>query len=666
MPAVDGRQYLVGDFLIDTARYRISSVGAAVPVEPKVFDLLVYLIRHRDRVVTREELFEKVWDGRPVSDATLSNHVKSARKVLGDSGELQQTIQTVRGRGYQFVAPVNEVAAGPGDATDGQAPAPATAPARRSGRPAWLLPLAAVLVLAAAALFWWPRPDTAAAPVNSQKSWLLVVPLDVYGPEPESSRLWANDLTRRLVTSLRGITGLKTKERATTFEFEQKKTHAYIEEKLPDVRYVLGGRMDFSADRQPVVIMELDDLVTQEQLWTERYAYPPYAEDEGFQQLQTIITRAVTSSLQVTILEDEKRALQRLGQPRTNNKEAKNLYLQGWKHLLLPTHESLNEAVDLFGKATRLDAGFYDAHLAMGKALRLIYGYYDTPSDVFDRVVQAFEKAQALRKDAAEPLSELGLTYAMAWKWEKAWEYLDAARQKGNLATTELGFALYYSGLNQGHLVKRSLRLAEEIDSLNVEIADWGNWALFLVGETAASRAWAGRMMERHPTVGFIFTDAAIGAYLDKDYKRAIKYAQDGLTLEESPLALIIAAQAFGYAGETDKVRPLLERAVRSESYVCPYESAIGYISIKDYDKAMELLEDAFRKLSNCLVFLRVDPRLQPIRDHPRHGVQYRDLLRRVGLHDEKFYSYPLCRGPDGQPGRDCGGPSPEAAPPRD
>ena len=102
-------KYQIAEFLIDTTRFRISNGDSPVAVEPKVFDLLVYLIAHRDRVVTREELFKEVWDGREVSDATLSNHVKSARKVLGDSGELQSTIQTIRGRGYQFIAPVTEI-----------------------------------------------------------------------------------------------------------------------------------------------------------------------------------------------------------------------------------------------------------------------------------------------------------------------------------------------------------------------------------------------------------------------------------------------------------------------------------------------------------------------------------------------------------------------------
>src|SRR5512145_699274 len=124
MRAADGRKYRIGDYVVDTARYRLTRGDVVVAVEPKVFDLLVHLIRHRDRVLTREQLFEAVWEGREVSDATLSNHVRSARKALGDNGELQQTIQTVRGRGYQFVAPVVEVVDDAASAAVGTAPAP--------------------------------------------------------------------------------------------------------------------------------------------------------------------------------------------------------------------------------------------------------------------------------------------------------------------------------------------------------------------------------------------------------------------------------------------------------------------------------------------------------------------------------------------------------------
>ena len=140
-------KYQIAEFLIDTARYRISSGNAAIPVEPKVFDLLVYLIRHRDRVLSRDELFQEVWDGREVSDATLSNHVKSARKILGDSGELQKTILTIRGRGYQFIAPVREIAEDAAESRSRQGAGPAArkgsvaaSPVHRPGACHWESP----------------------------------------------------------------------------------------------------------------------------------------------------------------------------------------------------------------------------------------------------------------------------------------------------------------------------------------------------------------------------------------------------------------------------------------------------------------------------------------------------------------------------------------------
>jgi DNA-binding winged helix-turn-helix (wHTH) protein len=105
-------KYRVDNRTIDTALFRISCDGRDVPAEPRVFDLLVYLLRHRDRVISRDELFREVWGGRNVTDTTLSNHVKVARKILGDDGERQRVILTVRGRGYQFIAPVEELPVG--------------------------------------------------------------------------------------------------------------------------------------------------------------------------------------------------------------------------------------------------------------------------------------------------------------------------------------------------------------------------------------------------------------------------------------------------------------------------------------------------------------------------------------------------------------------------
>ncbi|MCV7419064.1 transcriptional regulator [Mycobacterium yunnanensis] len=92
-----------GEFVLDLRRYELRRNGITIPVEPQVFDVLTLLVTHHDRVVTKIELFDSVWGGRFVGDAALSSRIKSIRQALGDSGELQHTIRTVRGRGYQFV-----------------------------------------------------------------------------------------------------------------------------------------------------------------------------------------------------------------------------------------------------------------------------------------------------------------------------------------------------------------------------------------------------------------------------------------------------------------------------------------------------------------------------------------------------------------------------------
>ena len=100
------------NYLLDAKRYRLLRDGKQVEVEPQVFDLLVYLIANRDRVVTRAELLDHLWTGRVVSDNALNARLKGVRKAVGDSGRQQATIKTVHGRGYQFIAQLDGVVEG--------------------------------------------------------------------------------------------------------------------------------------------------------------------------------------------------------------------------------------------------------------------------------------------------------------------------------------------------------------------------------------------------------------------------------------------------------------------------------------------------------------------------------------------------------------------------
>jgi len=102
--------FVFSDCELDLDRFELRRAGRLRPVEPQVFDLLAVLIRERHRVVPKEELLDTVWGSRFVTESALTSRVKAARQAIGDDGRSQHLIRTAHGRGYQFVAPVDETA----------------------------------------------------------------------------------------------------------------------------------------------------------------------------------------------------------------------------------------------------------------------------------------------------------------------------------------------------------------------------------------------------------------------------------------------------------------------------------------------------------------------------------------------------------------------------
>ena len=98
--------YAFGDFELDEERCELRRTGVPIKLEPKAFRVLAYLIQHRDRVVTRDELRERFWSGEFVTDSALAHCLVKARQAAGDGGMTQQVIKTVHGHGYRFVAAV--------------------------------------------------------------------------------------------------------------------------------------------------------------------------------------------------------------------------------------------------------------------------------------------------------------------------------------------------------------------------------------------------------------------------------------------------------------------------------------------------------------------------------------------------------------------------------
>src|SRR5215475_13600700 len=100
--------YVTGNYELDLECRELRNHGSLAHVEPQVFDLLVHLIRHRQRVVSKDELLQAVWNGRCVSEATLTSRVNAARRAIGDTGKEQRVIRTVARRGFRFIGEVRE------------------------------------------------------------------------------------------------------------------------------------------------------------------------------------------------------------------------------------------------------------------------------------------------------------------------------------------------------------------------------------------------------------------------------------------------------------------------------------------------------------------------------------------------------------------------------
>ena len=92
---------------LDTGAFELRRDGSVVATEPQVFEVLAFLVRHRDRLVSKEELLDEVWGDRFVSESALTSRIKAARRAVGDDGSAQAVIRTVHGRGYRFVADVD-------------------------------------------------------------------------------------------------------------------------------------------------------------------------------------------------------------------------------------------------------------------------------------------------------------------------------------------------------------------------------------------------------------------------------------------------------------------------------------------------------------------------------------------------------------------------------
>lgn len=317
-------RYCFDQFEIDADRYELRREGAVQAVEPLVFDLVLFLTRNANRVVTRDEVVEAVWQGRAVSEATISSAVKSARRALGDSGDNQSYIRTVRGRGFELLAKVtteSRPASTPARTTPASSPMPAQAV---DGR----------------------RETTDPKPV--------IVVLPFTNLSADADEYFADGLTEDIITNLARFRDLRVIGGASSLQFKGQPLDLDEVCRRTSAGYVVQGSVRRAAGRVRISVT-LVEGATGLQLWGERYD----RDMVDIFTLQDEVTRTVAATLGVKMQDV---ALQRAMRKNAVELSAYDCILRARRYTWMLSAEMHAEARDLLEKAVELDPLSADAH----------------------------------------------------------------------------------------------------------------------------------------------------------------------------------------------------------------------------------------------------------------------------------------------------------------
>ena len=364
--------YAFADCELDCGRYELRRGGAALPVEPQVFDVLRLLIERRERVVTKDELFAAIWKGRIVSDATLSSRIKAARQAIGDSGESQALIQTLHRRGFRFVGAIT--------VRDGHAE---QAPLRQA--------------------------DPEAAPARPRPA-IAVLPFANMSGDPEQE-FFSDGITEDIITDLSRISGLFVPSRNSSFAYKGTATRPQLVCEELDVRYVLEGSVRKAGARVRITA-QLIDGETGGHLWAERY-------DRDLTDVfavQDEITHRIVASLRVTLLPSEHRAIAKVP---TDNLDAYQFYLRGRQLFHRRTKSEIITAKRMFQQAIELAPDYARAQAGLANCVCELY-LFGVAEVTPEAILGASARALELDPDLAEAHASRGLALSTLGRHDDA------------------------------------------------------------------------------------------------------------------------------------------------------------------------------------------------------------------------------------------------------
>ena len=413
-----------GDYEINLDRRELRHAKRPVHVQPQVFDLLVYLVQNRDRVVSKDDLIASVWSGRIVSESTLTSRINAARKAVGDNGEDQKLIRTIPRKGLRFVGAVNEQ---PANIQPVETP-----PRQIREQPRKALPLS-------------DRPAIALLPFNNMSG----------DPEQE---YFSDGISEDIITALSKLRWFFVISRNSSFTYKGKSVHMKQIGAELGVRYVVEGSVRKSGDRVRITA-QLNDVSTGSHVWAEHY-------DRNLTDVfavQDEITEAIVAAIEPQLYAAENFRAQR--KP-PDSLDAWDLVMRALSHYWRITREDNAVAQALLEKATAIDPNYGQALgvLATCHMFGVHMGWADitTAAPIAERAALA-----AIMADSEDPWAHnaLGSVYFSTRRLDNSLAEFELALQLNpnfSLALGYYGLALCYCGRWQeaSEAAQRALRLS--------------------------------------------------------------------------------------------------------------------------------------------------------------------------------------------------------------
>ena len=643
-PVASARIVRFGVFEADLKACELRKHGFRLKLAEQPFQVLAMLLEKPGETVTREELRSRLWAGDTFVDFDhgLNNAVMRVREVLLDSSDHPRYIETVPRRGYRFVAPVEErttpqyVPAG-GDATD-SSPGIVLSPARVTPQthpstsvwdglvPHWATPgrlaIFGVALLAVLALLWVRsalsshRPTLTSAGVAPSTS-LVVLPLENLSGDKDQD-YFADGMTDELIANLAKIRSLHVISRSTAMAYKgTRKPLSAIAREL-NVGAVVEGTVMRVGNRVRITA-ELVQVSTDQHLWADTYE----SQMGDVLALQNRVSSAIVNEIRINLTPEER---ERLAKTPAVAPEAYENYLKGLYYWNKRSDENLTKAISYFEHAAGTDPQYALAYAGLSDCYAIISAEIFGTMPAAEAAPKA--KAAALRALELDPTLAAAQTslatvkFNYDWDWSGAREGFERAiGLNPSYATAYQRYSLYLIAMGRAQESFSQIQKARELDPLSISINFSLGWRLYMARQYDRAIAQLQDTLEMDPT--YELPHLVVGqAYGQKgDYAHAIPELKKAVELSHgTPLMVSALAYAYGRSGnQAEAERWLADLQGRSKTeYVSPYYFAIACIGLGRRDQAIDWLQKAFADRSNGLVFLKVEPELDDLRNDPR------------------------------------------------